>query len=479
LQILAMLVSPADLPPLNVAREKERIERATQGLQNKGALKLTWWPGQTWQDLQSVMRVGPWHVFHFVGHGGYDPNLDEGLIALADDQNRQHLITATDLATLLTDHTHLRLVFLNTCEGAKGSERDIFSSTAAILVRRGLPALLAMQYEITDAAAIEFSRLFYETLAEGWPLDMAVAEARKAVTLAINNTLEWGTPVLYMRSPDGVLFEISKTMPPPQPARLFVETIPSNATVRILNPVVEFSQGLELQPGRYYLEVSAEGYETQKEWLQLEPGWVTPFVIKLQQLEIPHIVKVVHRKEIFRPQELISWSLWVLLISVSWFAVWIIKEKVIVPYDKDGGRGAAQMLGIIWGLSIGLSQWLVLRRQKLPVIPWLLAIAWVFATVVGITVNCVYDVAWDNSPIQRWALWGAILGTFQLCVFYLVIEIEISRAAWWLLISALAAALGSLWYGPSPLWPFTNFLVGTVYGAVTGLGLLWLFKPRQ
>jgi CHAT domain len=69
------------------------------------------------------------------------------------------------LAELLDDHYPLRLVFLNSCEGAKGSESDAFSSTAATLVRRGIPAVVAMQYEITDKAAIEFSRDFYEAVA--------------------------------------------------------------------------------------------------------------------------------------------------------------------------------------------------------------------------------------------------------------------------------------------------------------------------
>ena len=88
-----------------------------------------------------------------------------------------------------------------------GSQRDIISSTAATLVRRGIPAVVAMQYEITDRAAIELARAFYEALAEGYPVDAAIAEARKAISLAVANSVEWGTPVLYMRSPDGVLFE--------------------------------------------------------------------------------------------------------------------------------------------------------------------------------------------------------------------------------------------------------------------------------
>jgi formylglycine-generating enzyme required for sulfatase activity len=67
-----------------------------------------------------------------------------------------------------------------------------------------------MQYRITDRAAIEFAQQFYEALGDGEPVDGAVAEARKAINMAVNNTVEWGTPVLYMRSPDGVLFHITE-----------------------------------------------------------------------------------------------------------------------------------------------------------------------------------------------------------------------------------------------------------------------------
>ncbi len=220
LRILAMISSPHDLEPLNLDREKQRVEEATKSLRAQGLLEFTWLEGQTWRDLQRAMRGGPWHGFHFIGHGGFDRNAEEGLIALATEQGETYRLFATELARLLADHRSLRLAVLNSCEGARGGKRDIFSSTAAIMVRRGIPAVLAMQYEITDRAAIEFARSFYEAVAEGMPVDAAVAEARKSISLAVTNTLEWGTPVLYMRSPDGVLFSLSekpsaKEVPPP------------------------------------------------------------------------------------------------------------------------------------------------------------------------------------------------------------------------------------------------------------------------
>ncbi|HLF03376.1 MAG TPA: SUMF1/EgtB/PvdO family nonheme iron enzyme, partial [Anaerolineales bacterium] len=208
LRILGLIASPNDLPKLNIDRERKLIETALEELQTKGLVELHWVAGQTWRDLQKAMRGGPWHIFHFIGHGKFDRNADEGLIALADEHGDSHHLRASQLALLLADHQPLRFVLLNACEGARGGGRDIFSSTASILVSRNIPAVVAMQSEITDRAAIEFARTFYDALAEGWPVDTAVGEARKSIRVAIANTVEWGTPVLYMRSVDGKLFDI-------------------------------------------------------------------------------------------------------------------------------------------------------------------------------------------------------------------------------------------------------------------------------
>ncbi|MHB8595439.1 MAG: CHAT domain-containing protein [Ktedonobacteraceae bacterium] len=212
LNILGIATSPKDknLDDLDIQREKQRIEKALERLQANDIVKLNWLQRQSWQDLQREMRTGTLHILHFIGHGGFDPNTDEGLIVLENDEGQPEFLNATQLGRLLADHRSLRLVILNSCEGARGSKRDIFSSTAATLVRRGIPAVLAMQYEISDKAAIELSRTFYEALSDGMPIDMAVSEARKTVSLAVTNSLEWGTPVLYMRSPDGVLFDLPK-----------------------------------------------------------------------------------------------------------------------------------------------------------------------------------------------------------------------------------------------------------------------------
>ncbi len=207
LRILGVIANPDGLTALDVKGEKHRVEQAMQGLKSRGLVELHWLKGQTRQDLLRELRAGPWHILHFIGHGGFDTIADEGQIILADDAGRPDPRSATDLARLL-DHQTLRLVVLNICEGAKGSAHDLFSSVAATLMRRNIPAVLAMQYDISDHAALKFGRTFYETLADGYPIDTAVVEARKAI-LDERDTFEWVTPVLHMRAPNGLLFEIA------------------------------------------------------------------------------------------------------------------------------------------------------------------------------------------------------------------------------------------------------------------------------
>ena len=210
LRILAMVSGPSDLPALSVSHERERMEQALAPLVAREEATLTWLEGDGSAALQRAMRpeAGPWHVFHFIGHGSFDDATGEGNLLLTGEDGTSVPLPATQLGRLLADHGSLRLAVLNACDGAKGDESSRFSSTAAILMRRGLPAVVAMQHPISDDAAIEFSREFYGGLAGGLPVDGAVAEGRKAMSILGGAAFEWGTPVLHMRSADGRLFDL-------------------------------------------------------------------------------------------------------------------------------------------------------------------------------------------------------------------------------------------------------------------------------
>ena len=208
LRILAMVSCPGDYPPLDVDREKEKICTALGELERQGVVEIEFLEEATLSALQDRLRERDFHIFHFIGHGGFDERTDEGALVLEDEAGRSKFVGGKHLGRLLKDHFPMRLVVLNACEGAVTSSADPFAGVATALVRAGLPAVVAMQFEISDRAAILFSREFYSALADNYPVDAAVAEARKAISYSIENTLEWATPVLFMRAPDGVIFQV-------------------------------------------------------------------------------------------------------------------------------------------------------------------------------------------------------------------------------------------------------------------------------
>jgi len=215
LRILAMAPAPTDLNPLDVSAERQRMDEALAELVQQGLIQLTWLEGvQSWQNLQRVIHKAPWHIFHFVGHGGFDDRQDEGILAFEHPTTRKaDLITATNLARLLNGAQTLRLALLNACNSAQ-TGRDSLSSAAAMLSQRGVPAVIAMQYPITDPAAIRFSHSFYDLLTTDGCVDAAVTEARKAVAIELHPSLEWGTPVLYLHTPDACLFDLQPLAAP-------------------------------------------------------------------------------------------------------------------------------------------------------------------------------------------------------------------------------------------------------------------------
>lgn len=212
LRILVMISDPEDLPRLDVAREMGIVRDALGSLESKGVVTVERLGAATTEALQDRLLEGDVHVFHFIGHGGFDPDHEDGVLVFEGAGNRGAFVPGDDLGVVLHGHHSLRLAVLNTCQGATGSPRDPFAGTAQGLIQQGLPAVIGMQFPITDVAALSFARRLYSTLALGYPVDAALTEARKTVYLT-GNRLEWATPVLYTRSTDGRLFSIEGAAP--------------------------------------------------------------------------------------------------------------------------------------------------------------------------------------------------------------------------------------------------------------------------
>jgi hypothetical protein len=115
-------------------------------------------------------------------------------------------VSGAHLGAILRDHYSLRMVTLNSCAPWQPLPREPFTHIAYSLVHAGLPAALALPYELTDRAALAFHYELYSRVVAGEAVDVAVAEARRAM-LADAAGVEWCAPVLVSRIRDGVLFE--------------------------------------------------------------------------------------------------------------------------------------------------------------------------------------------------------------------------------------------------------------------------------
>lgn len=209
LRILVMVADPSDVDPrLDSEAEWKRLADALETLRDAGLVILERLPTNTLEALQTRLQQYEYHIFHFIGHGFFDTISNQSCLLVEDRAGKARKVTADLLVTILRDHRALRLVFLNSCEGGRNSLQDIFAGTAQTLVQQGIPAVIAMQAAVTDNAAASLAPSFYRALANGYPVDAALAEARKALYVQ-NDTLEWATPVLFTRTPDSQLFTIT------------------------------------------------------------------------------------------------------------------------------------------------------------------------------------------------------------------------------------------------------------------------------
>jgi hypothetical protein len=224
---LPMLITAA-LPEgeveLDLEREIETVRQAVTGFDLAG-VRIT--PkvikDATRNDLsQALMGPGSACIFHFAGHGVPGVQRDDfnrglskesGYILLVADRDKKQRdkVSGEELARHLQG-AGVRLAVLGACHSGRRNATYPWDGVASALVANGIPAIIAMQYEVVDTQATAFSRAFYAALSLGLSLDEAAWSGRVAMLESTSNELdaivnvEWGVPVLYSRLPDGALF---------------------------------------------------------------------------------------------------------------------------------------------------------------------------------------------------------------------------------------------------------------------------------
>ncbi|TYL53836.1 CHAT domain-containing protein [Agromyces mariniharenae] len=218
LRVLAMVATPRNLQPIDVKSEQLLLRSSLGSHIADGRIQLEWLNEVTWTNVHDKLLSAPWHVLHFIGHGSYDPSTEEGLLAFVGHDGDAHNISARRLADLLDQAEPTpRLVVINSCMSGAGGRTNLFSGTAAALVHSGINAVAAMQFAISDPAALAFSHGFYTALAYGRRIDEAVVSGRIGILGLGEDTLEWVTPVLCLRGDETRLFDVSGPPAPVEP----------------------------------------------------------------------------------------------------------------------------------------------------------------------------------------------------------------------------------------------------------------------
>jgi hypothetical protein len=163
------------------------------------------------------------HILHFIGHGkprelAIFKDKDDDDYDFDGEEKQTRWMTSEQFRHLFNKHKP-RLIFLHACKGAAPDSHEGFISTARELVYAEIPAVVAMQYSISNKDAGSFARKFYEELGNGCAIDEAVKAGRLELGKAYPpwEHPRFGTPVVYLQTINAIV------LPVPEPERVEVQ----------------------------------------------------------------------------------------------------------------------------------------------------------------------------------------------------------------------------------------------------------------
>jgi CHAT domain len=221
-RVLLASAQPVDTLHLDLKGERAQVE----SLLKRHPIHSSVIEHATRKSLREAILDEAPHIVHFMGHGTFDPIDGEGVLLLEGANRKADPLHASTLASFFEGRPTPRLVILTSClTGVPGRESTFepFSSVAAALIAGGLSAVIAMQSEVRDKNAIRFTESLYRGVLLGQPVEAAVSEARVALFAEDRRSLDWATPVLFVRAQGGgtletkVPEELQPPLPPPPP----------------------------------------------------------------------------------------------------------------------------------------------------------------------------------------------------------------------------------------------------------------------
>lgn len=215
LRILMVLSAPTDQDQLQLHEEANHLreELAHDRTSYQGPeieLKILEQPGR--EQLTQDLEQGNYDIFHYAGHSGW--GVAGGDLYLVNSRTGlTEALSGEDLAGLLVNNG-IRMAVLNSCRGVHGATAtgESIEHLADALLRRGVPAILAMAERIPDDVALSLSRLFYRNLKQGYPIDLSLNRSRQGLISSYGSQqLYWALPILYLHPEfDGYLHHVGR-----------------------------------------------------------------------------------------------------------------------------------------------------------------------------------------------------------------------------------------------------------------------------
>jgi tetratricopeptide (TPR) repeat protein len=247
LRVLVAVASPEDrerqLVLLDMERELARILAALEPMRQEGRAQVRILEYGTLAAIESALREAPCHVLHLSCHA------EPGLLLLESADGQPDLVSAERFsAAILASGDLPPLIVLAGCAtGVAGRtlvEGGELPGLAQELVRRGAPAVLAMQAYVSDRYAADFAAEFFAGLASSHQPDAmaALAEARRSVEAQRQGMElgrlppEWPIPSLHAAGPLPPLLAAVEAKPAPSlaPAARQEEFVGRRREMRLL-----------------------------------------------------------------------------------------------------------------------------------------------------------------------------------------------------------------------------------------------------
>ncbi|MBE9012991.1 CHAT domain-containing protein [Pseudanabaenaceae cyanobacterium LEGE 13415] len=217
LRILMVLAAPTDQEVLELRREAHHLrDELLRDGQSDGKIDLTILDQPGREQLTQELEQGHYQVLHYAGHSNLGMSGGD-LYLVSDRTGLTEVLSGDDLAGLLVNNG-VRMAVFNSCRGVYTATADPANETESsnltdALLKRGIPAVLAMAERIPDDVALTLSRLFYRNLKQRYPIDLSLSRARQGLLSSYgSNQLYWALPILYLHPDfDGYL---QPTAPP-------------------------------------------------------------------------------------------------------------------------------------------------------------------------------------------------------------------------------------------------------------------------